>query len=54
MKNERLIVSSPNKSKLTVVLDQGQLTEEQVSKLATLINRKVGVLAVKIERNLIG
>ena len=42
------------KSRLTAVIDQKELTEEQITKLAQLINRKIGVIEVKIERNLIG
>ena len=39
---------------LTTYIDQKELTDEQINKLAALIKRKVGVKHVKIERNLVG
>ena len=39
---------------LTTYIDQKELTDEQIDKLAKLIKRKVGVKHVRIERNLIG
>ena len=41
-------------AKVTAYVDQKELTEEQINKLAALIKRKVGVTHVKIERNLVG
>ena len=41
-------------SRITIFIDQSKLDNESVSKLAQLINKKTGVKAVQIERNLVG
>lgn len=41
-------------SRITVFIDQSELDNESVSKLAKLIDKKLGVKRVQIERNLIG
>ena len=41
-------------SRITIFVDQTELDVESVTKLAKLINKKLGVKRVQIERNLIG
>ena len=41
-------------SRITIFINQHELDEESVTKLAKLINKKAGVKRVQIERNLIG
>lgn len=41
-------------SRLTVFIDQKELNTEAIDKLAKLINKKLGVKRVQIERDLIG
>ena len=41
-------------ARLTVFIDQAELSSEAIDKLAKLINKKIGVKHVQIERDLIG
>tara|TARA_B100000131_G_C17564888_1_gene388362 strand:+ start:82 stop:276 length:195 start_codon:yes stop_codon:yes gene_type:complete len=43
-----------NTSRITIFVDQRELTTEAITKLGQLINKKAGVTLVRIERNLIG
>ena len=43
-----------NASRITIFVDQRELTTEAITKLGQLINKKAGVTLVRIERNLIG
>ena len=43
-----------NTSRITVFIDQKELSPEAITKLGQLINKKAGVTLVRIERNLIG
>ena len=41
-------------STITAFIDQKEVTEEQITKLAALIRKKLGVTHVKIEKDLVG